>query len=57
MVIYLIDMVILDIDMGYGLMILKRNDSIDTVILDIDMGYLVSLGAECQCQNQFQKRL
>jgi hypothetical protein len=43
MVIYHIDMVILDINMGCGLMIWE-DDSIDMVILRIDMAYLVTLG-------------
>jgi hypothetical protein len=41
MVIYHIDMIILDIDMGYGLLM-----SIDTVILRFDMGYHVTLAGE-----------
>jgi hypothetical protein len=41
MVIHHIGMVILDIDMGHGLMI--WDDSIDMIISNIDMGYLVNL--------------
>ena len=41
-VIYHIDMVILDIDMGYEANDIG-DDSIDTVISHIDMGYLVTL--------------
>jgi len=44
MVIFHIDMVILDIDMGYADDL--GDDSIDMVILDIDMGYLVTLPLE-----------
>ena len=42
MLIYHIDMVILDIDMEYGLMIWEMTIS-DTVISHINMGYLVTL--------------
>jgi len=42
MVIYHIDMVILDIDMGDGANDMG-DDRIDTVISHIDMGYLVTL--------------
>jgi len=43
-VIYRIDMVILDVDMGYRANDMA-DDSIDMVILDIDMGCLVTLPA------------
>ena len=41
MVIHHIDMVILDIDMGYKTSIWEMTVSILFVMLDIDMGYLV----------------
>jgi hypothetical protein len=42
-----IDMVILNIDMGYGIWDIDMGDAnIDTVLLDIDMGYLVNLTTE-----------
>ena len=43
MVIYHIDMVILDIDMGYIWSADMGDDSIDIVISHIDMGYVVTL--------------
>jgi len=44
MVIYHIDMVILDIPYRYGIWANDMgDDNIDTVILHIDMGYLVTL--------------
>jgi hypothetical protein len=48
MIIYHIDMVILDTDMGYGANDMG-DDSIDTVILHIDMGYLVTLVIAIKC--------
>jgi hypothetical protein len=42
MVIYHIDMVIVDIDMGYGLMIWEMTVSLRS-ISHIDMGYLITL--------------
>ena len=47
MVIYHIDMFILDIDMG--------DDSIEMVILHSDMGYLVTLGLAEIARNALQR--
>jgi len=60
MVVYHIDMVILNIDMGYGIM---GDDSIDMVISHIDMGYLVTvIGREntsltCPCMHDARRLL
>ena len=54
MVIHHIDMVILDIDMGYKTSIWEMTVSILFVMLDIDMGYLVLwlplTEAMCRCR-------
>jgi hypothetical protein len=58
MMIYHIDMVILDIDMGYGLMIWEMTVSIVTVMIShIDMGYLVTLPSSACCSHELAAAL